>query len=92
MEADYKNTYDSPRQEQFSGTWYSVRWPRFFNWWTVLSYGIVQETEWSMQYQYCSKTFEVMMCVIWDRAHFSIGEMKKIVMLNILTRVGFLGH
>ena len=31
MEADYENTYDSPRQEQFSDTRYSVRWPRFFN-------------------------------------------------------------
>ena len=30
MEADYENTYDSPRQEQFSGTRYSVRWPRLF--------------------------------------------------------------
>ena len=25
MEADYEDTYDSPRQEQFSGTQYSVR-------------------------------------------------------------------
>ena len=31
MKADYENTYDSPHQEQFSGTQYSVRWPWFFN-------------------------------------------------------------
>ena len=30
MEADYENTYDFRRQEQFSGTQYSVKWPWFF--------------------------------------------------------------
>ena len=31
MEAEYENAYDFPRQEQFSGTQYLVRWPWFFN-------------------------------------------------------------
>ena len=43
-----------------------------------------------MQQDGCSsKTFEVMLYLVRDQAHFSISDMTKIIMLVIVTRVAF---